>query len=150
VLGAKRARQIAARFGLNGRVDLYQSFLVAMARQLRPGGILGVITSDRFLTTKGGMATRRFLRTNFDLIEIIDLGDTKLFEAAVLPALVFARKRHASETATRSEPSFIRIYEASKEGSAEVESAPSILECLRSPSCGLIRVNGSAYRMTAG
>lgn len=78
VLGAKRAQQLAVRFGLSGRVDLYQAFLVAMARQLRPGGILGVITSNRFLTTRGGVATRRFLRTKFDLIEIVDLGDTKL------------------------------------------------------------------------
>lgn len=47
VLGAKRAQQLATRFGLSGRVDLYQAFLVAMARQLRPGGVLDVITSNR-------------------------------------------------------------------------------------------------------
>src|SRR3990172_3569943 len=93
ILGAKRSKELANSFGLSGRVDLYQAFLVAMAKRLRPGGILGVITSNRFLTTKGGTATRRFLRANFELIEIVDLGDTKLFEAAVLPALVFARKR---------------------------------------------------------
>lgn len=110
VLGAKRAQQLAARFGLSGRVDLYQAFLVAMSRQLRPGGILGVITSNRFLTTRGGMSTRRFLRTRFDLIEIVDLGDTKFFEAAVLPALVFARKRgDAGEASGDGAPSFVRI-----------------------------------------
>ncbi len=88
-MGAKRAQALAERFGLSGRVDLYQAFLVAMAKQLRPGGILGVITSNRFLTTRGGMATRRFLRLNFDIVELVDLGDTKLFEAAVLPASAF-------------------------------------------------------------
>lgn len=150
VLGAKRAQQLAVRFGLSGRVDLYQAFLVAMAKQLRPGGVLGVVTSNRFLTTKAGMATRRFLRTNFDLIEIIDLGDTKLFEAAVLPALVFAKKRDTSEVATRSEPSFIRIYEANNEGSTGAISSTSILDCLRNPKDGLVRANGSAYRLTAG
>jgi hypothetical protein len=150
VLGAKRAQQIAARFGLSGRVDLYQAFLVAMAKQLRSGGILGVISSNRFLTTKAGMATRRFLRTNFDLIELIDLGDTKLFEAAVLPALVFAKKRDSCDVATRSVPSFIRIYEENNDGSTEADSAASILDCLRNPRTGLVRVNGSAYRLTAG
>jgi hypothetical protein len=150
VLGAKRAQQLASRFGLSGRVDLYQAFLVAMTRQLRSGGILGVITSNRFLTTKGGMATRRFLRTNFDLIEIIDLGDTKLFEAAVLPALVFARKRaDACEMPARPTPSFIRIYESGND-EKEAEPASSVLECLRSPNSGLVRINGVAYRMTAG
>jgi methylase of polypeptide subunit release factors len=150
VLGAKRAQQLAARFGLSGRVDLYQAFLVAMAKQLRSGGILGVISSNRFLTTKAGMATRRFLRTNFDLIELIDLGDTKLFEAAVLPALIFAKKRDSCDVATRSVPNFIRIYEENNDGSTEADSAASILDCLRNPRTGLVRVNGSAYRLTSG
>ena len=151
VLGAERSRQLAARFGLSGRVDLYQAFLVAMSRQLRPGGILGVITSNRFLTTRGGMATRRFLRNRFDLIEIIDLGDTKLFEAAVLPALVFAKKRaDVGAPNDRSEPSFIRVYEAPSGGAGEVEQASSILDCLTKPRSQLVRANGSTYKIAAG
>lgn len=109
-MGTKRAQALASQFGLSGRVDLYQAFLVAMARHLRPGGILGVITSNRFLTTKGGMATRRFLRLNFEILELVDLGDTKLFEAAVLPALIFARKRGEAVPVRRHrEPDFVRI-----------------------------------------
>lgn len=96
VLGAKRAQHLAAKFGLEGRVDLYQAFLVAMAEALRPGGVLGVITSNRFLTTKAGVSTRRFLRSQFDLLEIVDLGDTKLFGAAVLPALIFGERTGTS------------------------------------------------------
>jgi hypothetical protein len=150
VLGARRAQQLAARFGLSGRVDLYQAFLVAMARQLRPGGILGVITSNRFLTTRSGISTRRFLRANFDLAEIIDLGDTKLFEAAVLPALVFAKKRDGGEGTGQSTPSFIRIYETSDDPMAKAGPPASLLECLRHPASGVFHVNGSAYRMTTG
>jgi len=151
VLGAKRAQQLAARFGLSGRVDLYQAFLVAMARKLRPRGILGVITSNRFLTTRGGMVTRRFLRTKFDLIEIIDLGDTKVFEAAVLPALIFASKRgDVGEATGRTAPSFVRIYEARSEGNAQGEQASSVLDCLRQPRSRLVHVNGSTYRIAAG
>jgi SAM-dependent methyltransferase len=151
VMGAKRAQNLAARFGLSGRVDLYQAFLVAMAKQLRPGGILGVITSNRFLTTKGGMATRRFLRLNFDILELVDLGDTKLFEAAVLPALVFAKKcgeARARRTGDRSD--FIRIYEATQAERAEAQVVPSVLDCLRKPRSGLYRSNGTAYRVAAG
>ncbi|HET6878719.1 MAG TPA: N-6 DNA methylase [Pirellulales bacterium] len=152
VLGAKRAQQLAARFGLSGRVDLYQAFLVAMARQLRPGGILGVITSNRFLTTRGGMATRRILRTKFDLIEIVDLGDTKFFEAAVLPALVFARKRDdAGEASRRQEPSFVRIYEETDEGNGHTtQQFVSLVESLRNPQSGVVRVNGNRYRIATG
>lgn len=151
VLGAKRAQQLAATFGLSGRVDLYQAFLVAMAKQLRPGGLLGVITSNRFLTTKGGMATRRFLRNTFELLEVIDLGDTKLFEAAVLPALVFGSKRRNQEKPSAGrDPSFIRIYESKDEPEVAVERVSSVVDCLRIPRSGTFRVNGSNYRLTAG
>jgi adenine-specific DNA-methyltransferase len=151
VLGAKRAQQLAARFGLSGRVDLYQAFLVAMERQLRPGGILGVITSNRFLTTRGGMATRRFLRTRFDLLEIVDLGDTKLFEAAVLPALIFARKRDdANNGAHDKGTSFVRIYEATGEANGNAEQVPSLVDSLRRPRTGIVRVNGCHYQIATG
>ena len=151
IMGAKRAQSLAARFGLSGRVDLYQAFLVAMARQLRLGGILGVITSNRFLTTKGGMATRRFLRLNFEIVELVDLGDTKLFEAAVLPALVFARK-HCEAIATENDrqPEFIRIYEANAGEGNDRDVSRSVLDCLRNPKSGLYRSNGTTYRVTAG
>jgi adenine-specific DNA-methyltransferase len=151
VLGAKRAQELAARFGLSGRVDLYQAFLVAMSRQLRAGGILGVITSNRFLTTRGGMAIRRILRTKFDLIEIVDLGDTKFFEAAVLPALVFARKRgDVGEASRRQEPGFVRIYEETADGNGHTQQFASLVESLRNPRPGVVRVNGSRYRIATG
>ncbi len=149
VLGAKRSQQLAARFGLSGRVDLYQAFLVAMAKQLCPGGILGVITSNRFMTTRGGRATRGFLRTSFDLVEIVDLGDTKLFEAAVLPALIFGRKRHRTDD-SRSHPRFIRIYEDRGNANCQAKSISSVLDCLEKPRSGVFRTNGTAFRVNTG
>jgi adenine-specific DNA-methyltransferase len=174
VLGSKRARALAARYQLNGRVDLYQAFLVAMTATLRPGGVLGVITSNRFLTTRSGASTRRFLRTGLELIEIVDLGDTKLFDAAVLPALIFARKRsgdsesvptdgsvidgpssHVSSSATTASvrPSsacrFLRAYEAGPQENESV-SAMTLWEGLRDSRAGLYGANGAVYRMTAG
>ena len=110
VLGSDRAQQLAARFQLTGRVDLYHAFLIAMTDVLRPGGVLGVITSNRFLTTRSGASVRSFLRERFDLLEIIDLGDTKLFSAAVLPAVIVARKRVSSST-ERHPTRFKRVYE---------------------------------------
>lgn len=151
VLGARRAQELARTFGLSGRVDLYQAFLVAMAKQLRQGGILGVITSNRFLTTKGGLATRRFLRTSFDLTEVVDLGDTKLFEAAVLPALVFGRKRmQAEEVSAGRDPAFVRIYESDESPSSAPVPVDSVFDCLRKPESGTFCVNGSQYCVTTG
>jgi methylase of polypeptide subunit release factors len=43
VLGSARAQELAGRFGLSGRIDLYQAFAQAMANVLRPGGVLGLL-----------------------------------------------------------------------------------------------------------
>ena len=98
VMGAEKAQQLAIAFELTGRVDLYQAFLVAMTRALKPGGIMGVITSNRFLSTRGAASIRSFLATHYDILEIIDLGDTKLFEAAVLPAIFIGKKRDKGDS----------------------------------------------------
>jgi type I restriction-modification system DNA methylase subunit len=92
VLGQSKARQLAAQFQIEGRVDLYQAFLLAMSRILRPGGVAGVIVSNRFLSTQGGTSVRRGLLERYNLKHVWDLGDTKLFEAAVLPAVLVMQK----------------------------------------------------------
>ena len=47
ILGTERAQEIAKRFNLKGRVDLYYPFLIAMTNVLKKGGLIGVITSNR-------------------------------------------------------------------------------------------------------
>jgi hypothetical protein len=88
VMGAARAGRIAARFGLTGRVDLYYPFLLGMTQVVKPGGVVGIITSNRFMTTRAGQEVRRKLLQEFGLRHVWDLGDTKLFDAAVLPAVL--------------------------------------------------------------
>ena len=87
-LGASVANSLAERFGLTGRVDLYQAFVVAMIQALAPGGALGLLCSNKFLTNRTGASLRRVLLDELQLNEIVDLGDTKLFDAAVLPVIV--------------------------------------------------------------
>src|SRR6266446_1169126 len=108
VMGGREAQRLAQAFGLSGRVDLYHAFLVAMAQVLRPGGTAGIIVSNRFMTTRGGASVRQALRERFALRHIWDLGDTELFEAAVLPAVILAEGRNGHH----SSPSmFSSIYE---------------------------------------
>src|SRR5579871_4062298 len=108
VLGAKKAQELARRFRLSGRVDLYQAFVRAMADVLKPGGVLGLLISNRFLMVKSGAALRRLLREELSLEAIYDLGDSKLFRAAVLPVIVVARKRPCP---TGDACRFLRVYE---------------------------------------
>lgn len=107
IIGADRARQLAEQFKLTGRVDLYHAFLLGMATVLAPDGAAGFIVSNRFMTTKGGASARAAMVTDLSLREVYDLGDTKLFDAAVLPAVLIARGTGAEPVV----PSFLSIYQ---------------------------------------
>ncbi len=92
-LGHETAQLLATEFKLTGRIDLTHPFVTLMPTMLRPDGVLGLLCSNRFLTTRAGANVRRVFQTSLDPIEIYDLGDTKLFSAAVLPAIVVAVNR---------------------------------------------------------
>lgn len=122
IMGAERAQALAAEFGLSGRVDLYFAFLLGMARVLAPSGSAGIIVSNRFMTTRAGGAVRAALTRELRLRAIFDLGDTKLFDAAVLPAVIVADGR-AGDAASEL-PRFTTIYETkSKSAGRKVDSA---------------------------
>lgn len=120
VLGARRAQALGRQFGLGGRVDLYHAFVAAMTDRLAEGGVLSLLCSNRFLTTKGGASLRSIFARRYDIAELWDLGDTKMFEAAVLPAVVVARRRRGS---TRAAGSFTRVYEEASAPDAQTSTS---------------------------
>src|SRR5690554_4000728 len=108
ILGTEQAQNLARKYNLKGRVDLYYPFLMAMTESLKEDGIIGVITSNRYLSTKSGESVRKFLSENYEILELIDLGDTKLFDAAVLPAIFIGKKKRLKSP---SPANFVKIYE---------------------------------------
>jgi len=114
IMGAKEARLLAKQFGLSGRVDLYYPFLLAMATVLKPRGIAGIIVSNRFMTTKSGAPVRKAILRRFNVKHVWDLGDTKLFNAAVLPSVLLVEGRNKTKTRP---PGFTSIYETKEPGS---------------------------------
>ncbi len=156
VLGAQRAQELAEAFDLRGRVDLYHAFLVAMTRSIIPGGILGVITSNRFLSTRGGASTRELLASKYDILEIFDLGDTKLFQAAVLPAIFVGRKRDqtfSGDQAVYNKGRFVRIYQQRDEDT-NTSSVPrkmdSVYSVLDQSGDGEYLIAEQRYKVTTG
>jgi adenine-specific DNA-methyltransferase len=151
VLGAKRAQELAERFGLTGRVDLYQAFTKAMVTMLKPGGVMGLLTSNRFLTIRSGSSLRRLLRSDVELQAIFDLGDTKLFSAAVLPAIVIARKPASNET-QESQCQFLRIYETTNETKhSDIRRYSSVLRAVRDEhATGTIHVPSGCFHIERG
>ncbi len=110
ILGAEKSQQIAKTYKLKGKIDLYYPFLIGMTNALKKGGIIGVITSNRYLTTKSGAEIRKFLIENYDILEVIDLGDSKLFDVAVLPAILIAKKK-TNKRQLAKPCHFAKIYE---------------------------------------
>jgi adenine-specific DNA-methyltransferase len=111
ILGAEQAQQLAQSFGLTGRVDLYYPFLLGISQVLADGGVTGVITSNRFMTTKSGQAVRRALLSRFQMVHAWDMGDTKLFDAAVLPSVLLAKGTRDPHHPHTEGVAFSTIYE---------------------------------------
>lgn len=147
VLGAEKAQQLAKDFNLTGRVDLYYPFFMAMTNALKKGGILGAITSNRYICTKSGSDIRKFLRDNYHILEVIDLGDTKLFDAAVLPAIFIGIKKAPSEQ-SNIKTKYTSIYET--EPVENAKPADSIFEVLSQEGTGTFKINNTFYEIKKG
>ena len=143
IMGASSAKALAVQFGLTGRVDLYHAFLLAIAKCLRPDGVAGIIVSNRFMTTKAGATVRRAIGERLHLRHVWDLGDTKLFDAAVLPAVLIAEGLNSSPRVT---PTFTSIYETKDKPLLEVAS---VFAALSSPGVVVIP-DGRRFRVQHG
>jgi len=127
VMGAKQAQRLAHCFGLTGRVDLYYPFLLGISQVLTENGVTGIITSNRYMTTKSGQTVRRAVLSQFRLLHIWDLGDSKLFDAAVLPSVLLARGGKNTQNSNADEIAFSSIYEAHDVATDKAEDVLSAL-----------------------
>lgn len=143
VIGAEKSQQLAKRFGLSGKTDLYHAFFVVYHAFLKDSGVLGVITSNRYLYTKSGAAVRDCLNSHYSILEIDDLGDTKVFSAAVLPAIMFAKKR-----STATPVKCMRVYECPDADNGI--PVCSIADILRHEKPGLYKVKETVYQRIDG
>ena len=109
LLGAATSADLARRFGLRGRVDLLHVFVALAGERLTEGGVLGLLGSNRFLSTQAGGNVRRLLTERFGVREVYDLGDSKPFPAAVLPAIVIATAGAIGPGA--AEARFVSVYQ---------------------------------------
>ena len=143
-LGQEAAQTLAADFGLKGRIDLTHPFVALLPSLLRPDGVLGLLCSNRFLTTKAGANVRSVFQTSLQPVELYDLGDTRLFGAAVLPAVVVALNRSPDRSAPCS---FTSAYEE-KDGVAT--SAAGLYESLAGTGDAVVDHRGRIIAVRAG
>ena len=115
ILGAEKARQIAKIAGLSGRVDIYYAFIILSEQLLSLDGVAGFITSNKFMTIRAGKSVREYLENRVYIKQVTDFGDTKLFDAAVLPCIIVFSSKDHNEGKTR----FTSIYQTHEMESSE-------------------------------
>ncbi|MDL1873181.1 methyltransferase domain-containing protein [Deltaproteobacteria bacterium PRO3] len=145
ILGTKQASLLADKFKLDGRIDLYYAFLLSLDRILHKDSVVGIIVSNRFMTTKSGTSVRRGLWEKFSISSIWDFGDTRIFEAAVLPAVLVFKPRNRNSFST-SKPIFTSIY--STQNAEPAAEMPSFFESLNKP--GIISTPAGKFEVRVG
>ena len=108
-MGTNKAQSLAKKFGLAGRVDLYYAFVLAMAAFIVDRTVAGIIVSNRFMKIDSGAQIRQALLEKLHILSVWDFGDTKLFDAAVLPAVLLAKAKTAPSC--NSQIPFTSLYE---------------------------------------
>ncbi|WP_255219251.1 Eco57I restriction-modification methylase domain-containing protein [Nocardia tenerifensis] len=141
-LGGDTAQLLSKRFGLRGRIDLTHPFVATLPRLLCAGGVLGLLCANRFLTTKAGANIRRLLLAELTPRELYDLGDTKLFEAAVLPAITIATRDR-----TEGECRYVSAYEVAEHRSI---SEAELFDALVATRGSLVAHNGRTFAVQVG
>lgn len=125
-----------------GRFDISILFVELAACMLKKTGKLGFIVSNKLLSTNGARQLRQFILEHFTVEEIVDLADTKLFEAAILPMiLILQRGRNLSEQMV-----FAAATET-KNGSHQTKKISNIFEAMREAKLPLVREVGIGTRI---
>ena len=113
IIGAGKSQLLSKKLGISGKTDLYYAFLLLARNLLNDNGVAGFITSNKFMSVKSGTDIRTELIKRTKLYKIIDFGDTKLFDAAVLPCIILFTKG----TTNPDDVGFSSIYQTNKNDS---------------------------------
>lgn len=142
----KRGRYMLSYTTAGGRFDIAALFLELSEYLLNESGRLGFIVSNKILSTSGAKRIRLFLRRHFSIEEIIDLADTKLFDAAVLPMILIAGRLDKN----KSRIAYSSVAEAHGAASTLTLQRENILHFLREtgiPFDGNVSVGGRVFRV---
>ncbi|MGL6058832.1 MAG: Eco57I restriction-modification methylase domain-containing protein [Culicoidibacterales bacterium] len=141
VLGAEYSKKLAQYFGIKGKIDIYQAFYAAFPSIMHSKSIMCTITSNKFLTNKTGKDLRKILKNRFWLTEIVDLGDTKVFDAAVLPAIVVGKISKKEQETTK----FYSLYETTPSERVKITNYENIFDAIDKEQIGIFQLSGKTY-----
>ncbi len=84
-----------------GVADLYVYFYECGVRLLNQKGSLTFISSNKYFRAGYGEKLRRYLSGNTRLDQVIDFGDTPIFEATTYPCIVVLRRQPVEDNQSR-------------------------------------------------
>lgn len=86
-------------FSLDGRADLYQYIAIKIADVIKPGGMLGIITSNSWLGTKAGSKFVEVLSKFYNIDSVHISGKGRWFtNADIVASIIILQKKNGSET----------------------------------------------------
>ena len=134
------------RLNLGGKIDLYQIFFALLANVLAEQGIISIVVSNKFLTNKTGFALRKKIQENYKIRAIYDFGDTKLFNAAVLPAVLLLEK---SANIKNDQKIYVRVYSSNSLDISKNAKCDGLFEAINNKST-ICKFNGELFKITNG
>ncbi len=128
ILGESVSKQLAKQFSLKGKVDIYYAFFIVALSLMKTSGVAGFITSNKFLTIGSGKSLRKYLFNNAKLLHLVDFGDTRIFDASVLPCVTIFSKK-TGENAQKIP--FTSIYLSTEsEHNISYQKCNSLFDCI--------------------
>jgi adenine-specific DNA-methyltransferase len=139
-----RAKYVELYETARGRFDIAGLFIELANGIAKPGGCIGYIVSNKLLSTNGASQLRDFILTHYALVEIVDLTDTKLFAAAVLPMILIMEKSAKAKSFVHAS---IQEVESMQNSPLSVEHLLEPLERNRLPLRADVEWKGRHFRV---
>lgn len=149
ILGEDVSKRLSEKFGLKGKIDIYYAFFIVSLGILKEGGVAGFITSNKFLTINSGKTLREYLYQNARILTISDFGDTRVFNAAVLPCVtVFKKSTHifSEDYQVKFNSIYLNGEDSEQNG---VTPVSSVYDCISKDGI-FIDDNGVQYKAESG
>jgi len=72
-----------------GKFDVYLPFIERGVELLRKGGLLGFICPTNFMKRQHGQALRKFLKTDYKILQVVDFQHQQIFDGALNYTCIF-------------------------------------------------------------
>jgi hypothetical protein len=108
----------------NERSDIYAYMIERAHKVLKPGGLFGMIVSNKFLRANYGRPLREFIQQNASVNRIVDFAGLPVFKGATVRTIVFLSSHEKQkETLLYTPPLPMDVFATVETGLCAIETA---------------------------